>query len=676
MAGSYTGQTEIDAALQAVINATPPDTYSSVGAAMEPLSVLKTVIDTMRQILPGLYEDPVTGRKRPLGRLGAVDPGSMGDTITDQLDKEFASGIIDPLKKELKDKMDQMLEQYYLWRYNDPDRAAAESKKPSIERLAVKALFFLRGDHVALRGLSAYMKRLGYNNFSMSPGADRRRKGLVSIASELYRQSTDLSMASPFQFEGVKDNMQALLGLFDAGGFKQIMHGKDVFDKSGNLTEQGRAKLNQAVTNAGRSVYALTKITGQRSAVETLRITRDIFGESILGQLDDEQTAQALNEYRALARMNGLTGKRPLDLLKALKQHFPKSSDPAPLLRMATQKLSFDYMGSIYSIGDKGQWNKLTMGIVVGIGRTQFSKAAAAGASALEQEYGRTAAWNIMDSALLRGIATPGRLVTAINENLTNKITRENLNSFLHSKSAYDYFRSGRMFPAVTTRASGLLFQEMRKRSTWANANLPRILKQYGALSPDIVFQYLKDNNADNETQGKVMHHLRQLSSSFGPNLGTTDMATQFALVTSGWKMRERQQLVAESAKRGDYAEQMRHFRGPGGANQFAQTMTATGNPWQSTLNWLLGSDYNTSKDTSSRIKYMRVDPKGAPKAQPAPIQQPHPFGPDPSLTATPKPPATPDFPDTSIATATPPVQPLKRELPDSIDPIETEYKA
>ena len=610
------GQAGAEEALQALLSNMPDDVSTNVAAAQRPIAAIQTIVESLRSFLPGLYKDPDTGKTRAFGKLGSRSPGSISDAIEDALDKEFQSDVINPLKEELHTKTNDMLESYFLWRYDDPERAAAEAKRPALERLAVKGLLFFRGDHVALRGLSAYLNKLGYSDYSAGPGADRRRKALTSIASELYRQATDLSLASPFRGEGVKDNMQALLGMFDAGAFKQLLNKGGVFDQAGNLTESGQTLLSQSVTNASRSVFALSKITGQKSAVKSLQVAQEIFGQGILKQLDDDQTANSLNQFRAMARMNGMDSKQSMQLLATFKRHFPRATDPAPLLAMAAQKLSFNRIGSWYSSGDPRQWDRLTMGMAAGIGKTKFSRAAAAGAAALEQEYGRPAAWNIMDNALLRGIASPGRLIGVVNSHLGEPITTANLNNFLNSPSAYAYFRSGRMFPAMMTRSAGLLYKEMGKRSAWARTNLPLILRRYGELSPDTLVKYLKDNNASVQDTGKVMGHMRQLAASFTPNLGTGDMATQMSLVTGGWKHGSRQRILQESGRRGDLAATLRNVRGGGDApDTMARTLGLSGNIWKSLWSGVTGDTATARPDQygARRIPYI-PPPKPAPR--------------------------------------------------------------
>ena len=505
------------------------------------------------------------GRKVKIPRpmTAASSPAQMGDDLIRAADRQLSKQVAAPLMREYEKQRHGMLVELLTREYYDPDdpnrtvekareRAETHARNPSIEKVLLHGLMWLNGHNEALKTVSQYMDRLSGGNFSAGGEMDRRRHGLMQTAAQLYRNVSDMGPESPLTGENTLDKMKAALSIMGSGGFHGIFAKGGMFDETGQLTDKGRTEVNRLYKNAGQGITELRKLTGT-DAMQSLQLSRRLFGANALKQLTDEDTVQSLGSYRHLADMTGLSPKGRIQLLARLRGAGGKDSDILPALNSAKERLSMELLGDWMGPVDPGERSKLLGKVVEGASKSNWIKAASAGAAALSDEYGRSTGWALTQDILQKSPLSPGAILKQTNRLLDpgGRITRDNLKNYIASDESYDFYRSGRALPRAVTREAYRVYRDMSQQSPWVRKHFPRILKQFGSLTRDSITKYLDEHGASSAEQGQVLQHINSFGDRYSQTYGTGDMDAVLNFLSAGARHRDRSQVLKEAVRRG-----------------------------------------------------------------------------------------------------------------------------
>mgnify|MGYP006971714715 CR=1 FL=1 len=583
------------------------------------------------ELFQGSFEDPRIGKPVKLGANAAKDPGGFGPAILEFLDNETKKDVLNPLHQMMIDDARETTRKIFLQRWpDDPERAERESQRYSLTYLTVRGMQYARGDHAALKKMSKYLDHLGYDSYSLGPSADRRRKCLVTMAGEMYKQSVGLSLASPFQGESVDDNVSAMLSMADAGSFKHLLHEPGVFDSKGELTDMGKVRVSQTMSSAGRSLYAMSRLTGQTSAMASLQVADKVLGPGALQMLADPSTATALTSLWQTADLSNTDGMSVLQMLDAYRQRYPKTSNPVTLIQKAKQQLVFSAVGRRYGTGDQSQWDSMVARMSAGTHESEFAYIANAGVAALVADKQQTAkakgellsdeaayaqAAPEMQQMMLNTLSSPRLLVDRLNSVLKDtKLTRENAADFAASPPAMSFANNETTSTILMTRPSFMIYREMLKRSRWARKNFSKIIQEQGELTTDSIAAYLKNHGASVQDTGKINRHLDAVAESFIPDVGVGDKGTLLALVNTGSKMNERRRILREANNRGEYSADVRNERQFGGRMNAALNVAhGTGNVWEAAKAAVVGTGRTAPEGGRTALQPQNVLPTKPP---------------------------------------------------------------
>lgn len=606
-------------------------------------------------------------REMPAGR-GYTDIVSSWMAM---MDNTYFSGLNDQLKAEQRAKENQLLAGYYRARGYSEETIKHYSSRPSLERLAVKAAMIYQGHDKALRHLNLRLKDAGVGASSAGP----RQQAAVNLAAQMYRAATDVSPYTPWQGGKADERLGVMLEMQASGAFNDLYRKRGVFEKEGTFTPYGYALASERIKEAGRTMNLARSLTGKQSVYEAYTDLKGIFGDNVSQQLTDPETGRLLGAYNSLARSAGLAKpEQRLQMLRAMQSVTGSKSLKHNILA-SMPKLSFDQISNtdlLYGNRTADEinlpmWNNLTMRAALAARQGPTMMVTRSVAAALEGKFGRTAAYNIMDSVLDRGLRYKNGIVKEASKYLGGGLTWKRLQELSTAPEAVAYMESGRAMPALITAEAAKYWNRVRSSSPWLAKHATRIFQETGGIGVSNIQTYLANHSVAPHIKGRIMAHVDSLKYKLGG-----DVNTYLHVVGAGARMRQRAASMRQAYAQGTTAYNTAHMQQSTGVEGITRASQLPDNASvMGVLSGAFGGAPN-KQDPSGLLGEIGTQPNELP-----PVNVGAPRSNDPAPASAPAPVPAP-VPDTAGdgAQAYSPTKPPEFRPPDPLDEPNKEQMA
>ena len=509
--------------------------------ASDALAQLSPFLNIAKSIWGQQYTVDALGNKTKIG-AGSNIPGQ---NWIDLQDRRFYAGLFEPLKQEREDQKHDLLVNWYInVRGFSPERAEQAASGWSIERGAL-TLAKMFQDWGLDKVVNGFLQREGINTASYSPGDDRRKTAVVNLVSRMYKAASGLSADSPFQGAISSKHMQTMLELYERGAFRNLMRMPGVFDMAGKLTEYGSMMVDQDIRSKASNVRILTQLTGQTDPVKAVGLMKTVFGDRFVAALGKPGIGKAMGTYYQAARLAGVTDPTQMVALLGNLSRITGRTDPSVLMAMASQKLSFDKLGMA---GNPDQWNKWTMKLTADAVNSEAMKHAGAAAAALEHQYGRSAAWNIMQDVLRQGSRYRYGFLSEANKLLDPeyRLKPQDVEAMMSHPSAQAFVSSGLALPALTTIGAARMWNQLRSISPWIARHGNAILQRYGGFGREQVQAYANSLGARPQELAQILKHTDDVARQVN-----ADPDALYGMISTSSNYSRRMNFLKEAERRG-----------------------------------------------------------------------------------------------------------------------------
>lgn len=600
-----------------------------------------------------------------------VNIGNFASSFANYLDVATISEISDKARQEWVEQRNQLMRSMHSAWSEEALNRLTKPDKNSIERLIANLLMFRHTQ--ALNTASSWLQKKGL----VIAGLPIEQKNTYrDLLYNVYKTITNPELNSMWRgLGGPQQAMEAALHLIDSGALQLLYRKQGMFNLNGDLSPAGQQQIITALQNAGRSLQALKDVTGEQNAREIIKKAEQsgFLTARSIKQLANPQISRALYAFSKMGDAIGLNPDSKTSMLKTL-QEITKSDDLQLPIQYGLQLLSLNTIGFrpiSVSSANVDAFQRLGMYAVERARNDNMMKLASAGAKILEPSWGKGAAWNIIDHALMQA-RNPYQLLNIINQWLPEdrKVQPEDVPLLLQIPGSQEYFASGRPVNLAINRAINSMAQFMKRNSYFLSRYADEIIRERGNIDMETIADWMQRRGATPQQIGAVIQHLEQFGPAMSQRMRIPALTTNDILgfISAGSHVTQRNKILTGLQRYINLAEQTQNVKAERGINAFVNALLKGESIMQATGDFFGGDNPILDIQTENvPVPQPKPDSKPAPTPTPKPesTSKPTPASePKAALESAPAPAPAPTPASTTASAPTPSPVPASASTP------------